>query len=161
MKQEELHLRPAVIEDMDLLYKWRNEEICRKNSINKEYITYDNHCKWYIQKLNSKNCIIFICIKNDGSVCLPIGQARIDYEKHEIGKISYSIDAGYRCNGYGTRILKLLEYNKDVLNNISKLCAVVEKNNIASQKCFENLKYLKNIKDGMFYYTKNLVNKIN
>lgn len=161
MKQEELYLRPAIIEDMDLLYKWRNEEMCRKNSINKEYITYDNHCKWYIQKLSSTNCNIFIFIKNNEGVCMPIGQVRIDYEEYKTGKISYSIDAKYRCNGYGKSMLKLLEYNKDVLNNVSKLYAVVENNNIASQKCFENLGYLKNIKNDMFCYTKNLTYSIN
>lgn len=30
MKQEELYLKPAVIEDIDLLYKWRNDDMCSK-----------------------------------------------------------------------------------------------------------------------------------
>jgi hypothetical protein len=63
MLQDMLHLRPASMEDVDLLYRWRNDPECRKNSINTSHIAYGDHCRWFGRKLNTGNNSIFICIK--------------------------------------------------------------------------------------------------
>jgi RimJ/RimL family protein N-acetyltransferase len=146
------------MEDVDLLYEWRNETECRKNSINTSYIEYGDHCRWFAGELNSDTCNIFICMKEQmyGEGCDPVGQVRIDYGKDRTGEISYSIGAEYRCNGYGTRILKMLEESKNTRENADRLCAVVKSGNTASQKCFEKLGYVKSIKADMVYYSKDL-----
>lgn len=154
MKQGELYLRLATIEDKELLYEWRNDPVCRENSINSEKIAYDSHCRWFLNKLNSDECTLFICMKNNK----PIGQIRIDYED-AVGKISYSIDSNFRGRGYGKKILELLENDKRLRGSITKLCAVVKENNIASQKCFKNLNYSEEYQGGLFYYSKRLQGK--
>ena len=149
MSQDDVYLRAAVIEDMELLYKWRNDPICRKNSVCSEKILFETHCIWLLDRLKSSQCDIFICMKQN----IPIGQVRIDYED-KLGKISYSIASGYRGSGYGTKMLSLLECEGKIQKNVQMLCAIVKKNNIASGKCFEKLGYI-SIDCGEFiYYSK-------
>lgn len=145
------------MEDADLLYIWRNEDECRKNSVNTGYIEYKEHCKWLAGKLNSDTCNIFICIKEHNGSNKPVGQVRVDYVKYRYGEISYSIGKEYRCNGYGTKILKLIEGMKEIKANVDKLCAIVKTNNLVSQKCFENLGYVKSVKKDLVYYNKSLI----
>ncbi len=70
MLQDNLYLRHASMEDAGLLYVWRNETECRKNSVNTGYIEYDSHCKWLSGKLSSGCCSIFICMREHGGDCL-------------------------------------------------------------------------------------------
>lgn len=86
----------------------------------------------------------------------PVGQARVDYNMARCGEISYSIDAAYRCNGYGTRMLGLLEEMEEIKKKTDRLCAVVKITNTASQRCFEKLGYLKSFKEDMVYYVKDI-----
>lgn len=154
MDSDGLYLRIATIEDARLLYEWRNDSLCRENSINSDKITYDSHYSWFLDMINSDECNIFICMKNDK----PVGQVRIDYNNKE-GKVSYSVSSDYRGNGYGIIMLKLLEQDKLVWEKVIKLSAVVKYNNIASQKCFEKMQYLKEYHNGLFYYSKILQDK--
>lgn len=156
MLQDRLYLKHASMEDADLLYGWRNEAECRKNSVNTGYIEYGDHCKWLSGKLSSGCCGIFICMRESGEGYGPVGQVRVDYGKNRDGEINYSIGAGYRCNGYGTRMLGLLEEMEEVKKNADRLCAMVKSSNLASQKCFEKLGYIKSIKEDMVYYIKNI-----
>lgn len=155
MLHDKLYIRPASVEDAGLLYGWRNEAECRKNSINTGYIAYEDHYRWLAGKLTADDNNIFICMREcvgDESVV----QARIDYGKDRTGEISYSIGEEYRCNGYGTRMLKMLGDSKNARENADRLCAVVKSGNTASQKCFEKLGYVKSIKEDMVYYSKDL-----
>lgn len=151
MQQEKLYLRSVTMEDKKILYEWRNDPICRKNSMKIEGIEYDSHCIWLMNKLNSDECSMFICMKEDE----PVGQIRIDCEG-DIGKISYCVASNFRGKGYGKRMLALMEHDKRLPEKTTKLYAVVKRDNIASQKCFENLNYSKEFKGGLFYYNKTL-----
>ncbi len=156
MLQDRLYLRSASMEDADLLYRWRNEVECRKNSVNTGYIEYDSHCKWLSDRLGSGCYSIFICMREYGRRDESVGQTGVGYNMDRCGEISYSIDAGYRYNGYGTRMLALLEEMEEVKKNVDRLCAVVKITNIASQRCFEKLRYLKSVKEDMVYYVKDI-----
>lgn len=149
MSQGKLYLRPAVMEDKEMLFRWRNDPICRKNSVNTDRIEFNSHCLWLSEKLSSSKCDIFICMKQD----IPIGQVRVDYEG-KVGKISYSIAHEFRGAGYGFRVLELLEEKEKGKGNLHMLCALVKKNNIASMRCFQMLGYNKANKGDFIYYSK-------
>ena len=70
-----LTLRKAKEDDCDLLYRWANDPKVRKNSFNKEKIDYEEHKKWFENKLNSDKSYMFI-LKDE----VPLGQIRIDIE---------------------------------------------------------------------------------
>ena len=140
MLDDRLYLRPASMEDAGLLYVWRNETECRRNSVNTGYIEYDSHCKWLSGRLSSGCCSIFICMREHGGGYEPVGQARVGYNMARCGEISYSIDAAYRCNGYGTRMLGLLEEMEEIKRNndenytFVKWDTIDEKINMLKQK---------------------------
>ena len=146
-----LYLRCVELEDMKLLYEWRNDKIVRMNSLNSDIISYDTHCKWFKEKIKSKDSQIYICMKDNQ----PIGQIRIECDEEE-AEISYLIAAEYRGKGYGREIIKLLE--QEVIRDIKikKLVATVKGSNIASQKCFEYLNYDKLEEGKVVYYSKRL-----
>ena len=57
-----LVLRRATLEDCEILYEWRNDELVRKNSFCQEYIEQEEHIKWLRNFLDDKLCRIYILI---------------------------------------------------------------------------------------------------
>ncbi len=132
-----LTLREVKKEDIDLLYEWVNDLSVRKNSFQQDYISYQEHKKWFNNKMNSLSSYIFIYQKNS----IPIGQIRIDINNN-VGIIDFSIDNNYRGKGYGTKLLK--QVIKKINNkkiSIKKVIAEVKYRNKASQRAFEKAGY--------------------
>lgn len=147
-----LTLRDAKEEDIDLLYEWVNDLSVRKNSFQQNYISYQEHKKWFNKKINSSNSYIFIYQKNS----IPIGQIRIDINNN-VGIIDFSIDNNYRGNGYGTRLLKqVIEKINNKRINIKKVTAEVKYSNKASQRAFEKAGYYSIKKAEFIMYYKNI-----
>lgn len=145
-------LKRASKKDCNLLFNWANDTEVRKNSFNNNKILYEDHIKWFNNKINSDKCIIFIVQFK----YTPVGQVRIDIEG-ETGLISYSIDKSYRGKGLAIVMLSLLE--DEIKKNgiyIYKLIGFVKFENIASQKVFENLKYNKIIQSEFLEYEKTI-----
>lgn len=145
-------LRPAEDKDCDLLYKWANDETVRENAFNTNYIIYEDHKKWFQNKLNSDTTLLFICCLNQE----PIGQIRLDMENGN-GIIDYSIDKKYRGKGYGTCILK--EILKVLTKNnirIDKVIGRVKYQNRPSQKAFTKAGYNCNFEANYIEYYKHL-----
>ena len=47
-----MKLRPAVMDDAEIVLEWRNDETTRNNSFSKDIISLDVHKKWYKNKLD-------------------------------------------------------------------------------------------------------------
>ncbi|MFW2501332.1 GNAT family N-acetyltransferase [Clostridium diolis] len=149
----EITLERISKEDCDLLFNWANDTEVRKNSFNSDKILYENHIKWFNNKINSDKCSIFILKENRISV----GQVRIDIENSTV-IISYSIDKNYRGKGLSVILLSLLEEkirNNNI--NIKKMVGLVKFDNVASQKAFEALKFDKKICNNFLEYEKYLI----
>lgn len=136
--------------DCDILYKWANDDLVRKNAFNSEKIEYNIHKKWFYNKLNSNSSYIYIILLNR----MPVGQIRIDIE-NTYGVISYSIDSKYRDKGIGTKAMKLIS------NRIKKDCTVLKElvgrvkiENISSQRVFEKAGFSKENPSEYFEYRK-------
>lgn len=145
-----LSLKKVTDEDCCLLFKWANDADVRKNAFNTKTIKFEEHLKWFNNKINSDNFFMFICYDKQ----LPVGQIRLDIEEDK-GIIDYSIDKKYRGNGYGTKILGLIE-KEIILSNIKivDLIGEVKYSNIGSQKAFEKNNYKKIEKKDFIYYSK-------
>ncbi len=39
------------------VYELANDSVVRQNSFNSNEIKYDDHIKWYLNKINNKDCI--------------------------------------------------------------------------------------------------------
>lgn len=152
----EAYLKKAEREHMGLLFEWANDKAVRQNSFNTKRIDYESHQKWFSEKINSKESVIYIYCYNE----IPMGQVRVDIKKDN-GLISYSVDSKYRSQGHGGMILLLLEATiKESFSRVKYLCAKVKKTNIASQKRFEQFSYEKKERTEFIEYRKKIEYKV-
>ena len=64
-KTSEIYLRFAEYEDLEDLFKWRNDEDTKKASFNTNQIDINEHREWFKNSLvNPERNIFIICDKN-------------------------------------------------------------------------------------------------
>ncbi|WP_051203351.1 UDP-2,4-diacetamido-2,4,6-trideoxy-beta-L-altropyranose hydrolase [Hugenholtzia roseola] len=129
-----IQLRKANIDDMKLYFDWVNDIEVRQNSINTEPIAWENHQRWFLNKLQSEETKFYVFEIESN----PIGQLRIDFEDN-FGLIDYSVDTQYRGLGLGKLMVKNALEELKMSNKSIQLKAQVKKTNIASFKVFEQL----------------------
>ncbi len=122
-------LRHAELRDAEILFKWANDSEVRNNAINKEPIKFNNHIKWYNQKLNS-DCTRIYIMEYGG---LPVGQVRFD-KWEGCWLIDFSVAKEYRKLGFGK---KLIQQSINLFTNCI-LVAKVLNSNIASAMVFKS-----------------------
>lgn len=152
MEAGESYLRPAMFADCDLLFQWANDSDVRINSFHSEPIEYHTHVQWFQSKLNSTDCDMYLYVCKQTAV----GQIRLDYRNGK-GQISYSIAKEYRGQGYGKKMLFMIE--KEVEKKVQYLTAFVKKENQASQLVFERLGYVRADQEDIIFYQKKLAVK--
>lgn len=131
--REKLHLREVNEGDKMLLYRWANDPTVRNNAFQSKLISLDEHEAWFSSVLQNPDVEIYIL--TDGKE--EIGQVRLNIE-NGMQIIDYSVEERMRGQGYGTRLLALLE---TVCNRSKPLVGKVRLDNIASQHVFESLGY--------------------
>lgn len=99
----ELSVRPATGSDKLLLWEWANDQVARRHSLSSAAISWDEHERWYAEKSASPDCRRWILSAGD----LPVGQIRYERDGEETAKLSFSVAAGFRGSGFGTRLLQL------------------------------------------------------
>ncbi|WP_026661761.1 GNAT family N-acetyltransferase [Butyrivibrio proteoclasticus] len=134
-------LRRATMDDALDVLSWRNDETTRMNSFKKDVISKESHLKWFKKKIDDENCLMYIL--EDKNV--KAGSARVDIAD-DVGEISYMIAPGERGKGLGKSIIELLETMPEIVGNDNRkqircLVGFVNKDNIASAKCFKGNKY--------------------
>lgn len=138
VKEDAVLLRNINENDLDKTFEWAGNEEIRKFSFNNNLIEYDVHKRWFINKLNDKNCFYYLG-QIDNEV---FGSIRFDIENSE-AKISYLVDPAYQNQGLGTILLKkgLDLFLKQLNTNILAVWGEVLNENIASVKVFKKLGY--------------------
>lgn len=127
-----IYLRQAVIDDCELYFQWANDEEVRKNAFNNEVIKWNNHLKWFKDKISNDQSKLFVLMENE----TPVGQIRIDKEEED-WVIDYSIDNEHRGKGLANQMMKLL-LEKD----IRPLKAIVKDSNYGSLKVFQKSDFI-------------------
>ena len=120
-------LRYANKEDLQALFRNRNDELTRKNSHNSDLISMEEHEHWFSSCLRNEMRELFILeIENT-----PVGTSRLDFYK-DYAEISWSIFPEHRCKGYGKILVRetLMKTTKVVL-------AEIKLQNIPSKKIAE------------------------
>ena len=135
---EEFYIRKVKKQDMKKIFDISNDEEVRRNSFNSEKIVFDNHQKWFLNKLKDRN-ILFLVAQKDDEVF-----AQVRFEKDNEGYIiSISLSSKVRGCGLGVKILeKSLEYFKEKIGN-EEIYAYIKKENISSIKIFEKIGFRK------------------
>jgi RimJ/RimL family protein N-acetyltransferase len=138
LMQSELTCRRAVAGDCDLYFAWANDPITRCMAFNKEPIPYENHCKWFSCKIESKSAALYIFYSKE----IPVGQVRFEINGNE-AEIDISIDKCHRGNGLGTKMLNLAIFWFSIENPGITPVSEVLSENVASQRMFEKCSFTK------------------
>ena len=102
-KSLSLKLRKADLKDIFIYFNWVNQISVRKNSINKNRITFNKHEKWFNKKLDQKKNYLYISIDENN---LPLGQVRYDFSNNDKKYyVDISVDEFYRNKGLGKKYL--------------------------------------------------------
>ena len=132
-EHEKIQMRRTEISDLDIYYKWVNDDKVRVNSINSEFIEYSSHVQWFNDKVCSDFSFMYIFYFESSNSLL--GQVRIDkFEKENI--IDISVDKNFRGRGYSVYMLNLSTI--DFFQKFPKesVTAYVKKENFSSIKQF-------------------------
>lgn len=140
---ENLILRRAEIRDMYNIFELSNEPETRKNSFNQKRIELEEHKRWFLNKLDDKDCL-FLVGEAEGEF---LGQTRFDINGSE-AIINISVNNKYRRLGIGKMLTeKAIDFLR--LNNQSILYikSYIKKGNSSSIKLFEkaNFKFMQEI----------------
>ena len=129
---DELTWRFAHDCDCTLYFDWANEPLVRKNAHQQSIITWENHEKWFRDRLCSDSLMLVFFHGN-----IPVGQVRVDRDG-EKGTIDYSVDANYRGRNLGSAMLKILITMLEKCGSRLYLSAIVKPENVPSIRAFEN-----------------------
>jgi RimJ/RimL family protein N-acetyltransferase len=125
---ETITLRPATIDDADMLLEWRNDPETRKASHNTDHVQRDDHISWLSRTLGNPNRRLYVAEEN-GS---PIGTVRADLADG-VWELSWTVSPKARGRGVAKRMVAVLA------TKISEpIRAEVKTGNIASARIAEH-----------------------
>jgi RimJ/RimL family protein N-acetyltransferase len=96
-----VQLRPAVIEDAELLLAWRNDRVTRAASRNQREVTWEEHITWLTRVLADETIALWVA-EHDGA---PAGQLRFDGLGGAEVEITISLDRERRGQGLGPAVI--------------------------------------------------------
>jgi diamine N-acetyltransferase len=126
-------IRPANLSDSRFIYALAMDPSVREMSTRSASFTWEQHQEWFEEKMtNGKNRIWVMEVAD-----IPVGQIRYGLcECEEDAEIAISIGPAHRGHGYAAELLRTTEpWAADWLH-VSKLVALVLKENDASCRLF-------------------------
>lgn len=128
-------LRKALKEDVKKTFDWVADKIVRKYSFQKGDIVFDEHKNWFLNKINTNDCVYFIAEVNKVS----IGSIRFDLNNHNEALLSFLLDPKFHGKGFGKKILEKGCEELLKIRPLIKIEGVVNVENIPSLKIFKSL----------------------
>lgn len=125
---EEITLRPATLNDAEMLLEWRNDPDTRKASHNTAEVQMDDHISWLSHTLSNPNRKLYVA-EEDG---YPVGTVRADFSDN-VWELSWTVAPRERGRRVGKRMVATL--SKQISDPIR---AEVKKGNISSARIAEH-----------------------
>jgi RimJ/RimL family protein N-acetyltransferase len=143
MAVDEFQLRPATVDDSELLLVWRNDPAVRQASHDQSEIELHAHQIWVRESLENPNRKIFIAEMGD----IPVGTVRSDFEDGTY-KLSWAVAPEAREQGIGKHMVSMLAAQIE-----GPIRAEVRIGNVASVRIAEHVGMtLERIEDGILYF---------
>jgi UDP-2,4-diacetamido-2,4,6-trideoxy-beta-L-altropyranose hydrolase len=126
-------LRPAMQEDVHLVWQWRNDPEARARSRNSNEVPWDIHVLWFAERLANADTVMLMGLSGGR----PIGVVRFDRSRDGSAEVSITLAPECRGRGLGRNLLQrgcervVDEGFAQVLN------AEIKADNAASQRLFE------------------------
>jgi len=139
MLQRHVSIRKATLSDIDIVYEWQSSPSTRVYFKNSDVPEYSEHLSWMSDAVQS-NSVHFYMIMNNG---VSVGLVRLNMLLDLTAEVSILISPKYYGNGFAKSAMHIILERYD--NYIIK--AFVNEKNIASQKLFESLLFIKRDKN--------------
>jgi UDP-2,4-diacetamido-2,4,6-trideoxy-beta-L-altropyranose hydrolase len=97
----EIALVPAGPEHRRLVWEWANDPTTRRSSFTSSPIPWDDHVRWYDERLRRDRPDLFIVVDRRSE---PIGQVRLEIHDGR-GRMPINLAPSYRGHGYGSLII--------------------------------------------------------
>lgn len=137
MNKDQISLRKAAFDDLELIFQWINDVEVRRASFSQKSISWEEHKNWFLSKLKDSNHKYYLVILNN----IPVGQIRFEINGNE-SKVSVLVEKSHRGTGVGAQIISL--GTREIFNttSVSIIHAYVKTENIASYKSFIKANYV-------------------
>ena len=132
MINEAMQVRRASADDVRLLYEWVNDPVTRQMSLHSDQISWEDHQRWYYEKLSRQETLFFIVEIDDGKKRVPVGQVRVEKD----GVVSISVAPEWRGQGVGKCVLRAALGELDRGGFPIDLIAYIKPENVPSCKIF-------------------------
>jgi RimJ/RimL family protein N-acetyltransferase len=139
-----LILRPATIQDADILLGWRNDPETRKASKESTRVVKEEHIAWLSKTLDNTNRRLLISEKNGE----PIGSVRADFSDG-LWELSWTTAPNHRGQGLAKQMVALLASTIE-----EPIRAEIKAGNIASTRIAEyaGMTFSKEVKGVLYYH---------
>jgi RimJ/RimL family protein N-acetyltransferase len=133
-----LKFRKAEKSDCKMYFDWTNDKSVREQSYNSDEVLFENHEKWFLDKIEDKSCLMLIFQNDDNE---NIGQVRIQKTELNIAIIGVSVANEFRGKGYAAKIIELASIDFLNQNPEFEISAYIKVENIGSKKAFEKANF--------------------
>ena len=131
-------MRQVTQDDCDLIWQWSNENETRKASYSNESISWDEHVRWFKEKLGDANHVFFIALNERGK---PVGQIRYAINDNK-ATVSVSIAPKSRSLGYGSELLTVAAKKLFDETEVDEILAYIKEGNTVSLKAFQKAGFI-------------------
>ena len=132
MRAFDLVLRPAVAEDIELIWNWSNEAAVRRASFATQPIPWEDHVGWFQRQLHEADRSFYVAEYRDE----PIGQIRFDCATAD-AVLSFSLAESARGHGWGAPLLIAGARRVCAERVLRCVSGLVKSDNLASIRSFE------------------------
>lgn len=150
-----IYLRPVKVQDMDLLFKWANQDSVRKNSFNSQKIQYKDHKAWFSKSISDSKVAMYV-LEDSG---IPVAQVRLVIDNDQKSAIiNYSVSEENQGKGYGKKVISMIDSIPEIGGqHIKSLIAKVKNSNVASMSIFKSNGYKEiSVNDDVLIFQKEL-----
>lgn len=135
----EIDLRPALLEDLESVFEWRNAPETRRFIFDQNPIEPEDHKIWFVCKLSDPNCKLLIGIEKMNNE--PVGVLRYDLIK-DVAVVSVYLVPNQYGKGMGHFLLvEGTRWIMENLPNIIRIDAEIIQGNKASENAFMKAGY--------------------
>lgn len=126
-------LRPAAIDDRQVVWQINNDPGVRANSINPNTIPWESHVNWFSTLLTDGSRELLVA-EMAGETA---GIVRFDLKSSAVAEVSIALAPASRGRGVGRQVLEQASYEYLARRpHVSAIRAVVKPDNVPSMKAF-------------------------
>lgn len=125
-------LRPVEIRDIKDLFEWNNHPLSRKNSFRSDSITWEEHKRWFAERMaDARTTIYILCSDRD-----KVGSVRFEEKKNGV-RISAMLNPNYIGKRLGSELIRLgtEKYIREK-KPAQPIIAEIKGDNLASKRAF-------------------------